>query len=53
VEQSPAVAKKNIVSENISVGLSPEAVREQASSDPVVQEVMRTFSAKIVDIRLK
>ena len=53
VEQSPAVAKKNIVSENISMGLSPEAVREQASSDPVVQEVMRTFSAKIVDIRLK
>jgi len=53
VEQSPAVAKKNIVSENISMGLSPEAVREKASSDPVVQEVMRTFSAKIVDIRLK
>ena len=53
VEQSPAVAKKNIVSENTSMGLSPEAVREKASSDPVVQEVMRTFSAKIVDIRLK
>jgi len=53
VEQSPAVAKKNIVSENSSMGLSPEAVREKASSDPVVQEVMRTFSAKIVDIRLK
>lgn len=53
VGQSPAVARKNIVSENTSMGLSPEAIRENASSDPVVQEVMRTFSAKIVDIRLK
>lgn len=53
MEQSPAVARKNIVSENTSMGLSLEAVREKASSDPVVQEVMRTFSAKIVDIRLK
>jgi DNA polymerase-3 subunit gamma/tau len=53
VEQSPAVAKKNIVSENTSMGSSLEAVRVKASSDPVVQEVMRTFSAKIVDIRLK
>jgi DNA polymerase-3 subunit gamma/tau len=31
----------------------PEAITQKASADPVVQEVMRTFAAKIVDIRPK
>ncbi len=31
----------------------PEAITQKASHDPVVQEVMRTFGAKIVDVRPK
>lgn len=53
VDQSLSVARKNIVRENTSTGLPLEIIKQKASSDPVVQEVMRTFTAKIVDIRSK
>ncbi|HAG98228.1 MAG TPA: DNA polymerase III subunit gamma/tau [Ktedonobacter sp.] len=53
VDPSLPVARKNIVRENTSTGLPLEIIKQKASSDPVVQEVMRTFTAKIVDIRSK
>ena len=62
-EDSPeAVVKKHIVRENTTIeSLQPsqsslsslEIAKQKASSDPVVQEVIKTFQAKIVDIRLK
>lgn len=53
VDPSLPVARKNIMRENTSTGLPLEIIKQKASSDPVVQEVMRTFTAKIVDIRSK
>jgi hypothetical protein len=52
-DQSSPVAKKNMVRENTGTASTLETVKQKASSDPVVQEVIRTFAAKIVDIRLK
>ena len=55
-DSSSPVVKNSVVRENTTVEsslLSPEALRQKVSSDPVVQEVMRTFTAKIVDIRTK
>jgi DNA polymerase III subunit gamma/tau len=56
-EDSPeAVVKKHIVRENITTEvprLSPEVIKQKAGGDPVVQEVVKTFAAEIVDIRLK
>jgi DNA polymerase III subunit gamma/tau len=52
-DQTSSVAKKNMVRENTSTGSTLETAKQKASSDPVVQEVIRTFAAKIVDIRLK
>jgi hypothetical protein len=63
-DASPAVVKKTVVRENtISESARqsseqlqeqpPEVIAQKASHDPVVQEVMRTFGAKIVDIRPK
>ncbi|MFL5627040.1 MAG: DNA polymerase III subunit gamma/tau [Ktedonobacteraceae bacterium] len=55
-DSSEAVVKKHIVRENITTEVprvSPEVIKQKAGSDPVVQEVVRTFAAKIVDIRLK
>lgn len=55
-DSSEAVVKKHIVRENITTEvphISPEVIKQKASSDPVVQEVVRTFAANIVDIRLK
>ncbi|MFL5693728.1 MAG: hypothetical protein ACJ795_18185, partial [Ktedonobacteraceae bacterium] len=56
-EDSPeAVVKKHIVRENIPTEvprLSPEVIKQKAGGDPVVQEVVKTFAAEIVDIRLK
>ncbi|HEY6408410.1 MAG TPA: hypothetical protein VIY29_13160, partial [Ktedonobacteraceae bacterium] len=63
--RSSPVAKKNIVRENTgtesiqpprsskSSQSSLEIAKQKAISDPVVKEVMKTFQAKIVDIRLK
>ncbi len=55
-DSSEAVVKKHIVRENITTEvprISPEVIKQKAGSDPVVQEIVRTFAAKIVDIRLK
>jgi len=50
------VVKKGVVRENTKSTFaysSPEDVKRKASQDPVVQEVMRTFSAKIVNVEAK
>src|SRR5437764_1581693 len=55
-DSSSPVVKNSVVRENTtieSLASSPEALRQKVSSDPVVQEVMKTFTAKIVDIRTK
>jgi DNA polymerase-3 subunit gamma/tau len=61
-EQSSPVVKKHIVRENTTTeSLQPsqsslsslEIAKQKASGDPVVKEVIKTFQAKIVDIRLK
>ena len=48
-----SLAKTGSVKENISSVQSREAIEENARRDPVVQEVIKTFTAKIVDIRPK
>lgn len=57
VEDSPApVVKKGMVRENMngaSAYHSSEEITQKARHDPVVQEVMRTFSAKIVNVEVK
>ncbi|MGI9061625.1 MAG: DNA polymerase III subunit gamma/tau [Ktedonobacteraceae bacterium] len=56
VNQPLSIVKKNVVRENTTtVSASPpfETIKQKASADPVVQEVIRTFTAKIVDIRPK
>ena len=45
-------ARTNVVRENTPV-MSKETLEQKVHRDPVIQEVMRTFSAKIVDIRPK
>ncbi|TMB90200.1 MAG: hypothetical protein E6J44_02555 [Chloroflexi bacterium] len=55
-DSSSPVVKNSVVRENTTIESStssPEALRQKVSSDPVVQEVMKTFTAKIVDIRTK
>ncbi|HZU66202.1 MAG TPA: DNA polymerase III subunit gamma/tau [Ktedonobacteraceae bacterium] len=44
------VAKNSVVRENTSVFSSRESIQQQAERDPVVQEVIKTFSARIVDV---
>jgi hypothetical protein len=46
----PPVAKNSIVRENITVISPRESIQQQAERDPVVQEVIKTFSARIVDV---
>ena len=46
----PPVAKNEIVRENINVISSRESIQQQAERDPVVQEVIKTFAARIVDV---
>ena len=56
-ETSPSdedsLAKTGSVRENINAEQPRETVEQQALSDPVVQEVIKTFTARIVDIRPK
>ncbi len=47
------LAKTGNVEENISAAQSRKAIEENVLQDPVVQEVIKTFVAKIVDIRPK
>jgi len=53
-EESPAggLARKNVIRENRQSATN-ETLEQKASRDPVVQEVIRTFTAKIVDIHPK
>ena len=46
---SSALARTNVVREN-KQGASQETLEQKVRRDPVVQEVMRTFTARIVDI---
>jgi DNA polymerase-3 subunit gamma/tau len=46
----PPVAKNGIVRENTSILSSRETIQQQAERDPVVKEVIRTFTARIVDV---
>ncbi len=50
--QAITPARTNIVRENTPV-MSKETLEQKVHRDPVIQEVMRTFSAKIVDIHPK
>ena len=58
-DQNSPVVKKNLVRENTtgepasSSRPSLETIEQKANSDPVVQEVIKTFAAKIVHIRPK
>jgi hypothetical protein len=49
---SPALARTNVVREN-KQGASQETLEQKVRRDPVVQEIMRTFTARIVDIHPK
>ncbi len=53
-EESPAggLARKNVIRENRQSATN-ETLEQKASRDPVVLEVIRTFTAKIVDIHPK
>ncbi len=49
----PPLARSKLVRENKSVMASPEILKQKANQDPVVQEALRIFTAKIVDVRPK
>jgi DNA polymerase-3 subunit gamma/tau len=46
-------AKSDSVNENISATQSRQTIEQNVLCDPVVQEVIKTFTARIVDIRPK
>jgi DNA polymerase-3 subunit gamma/tau len=54
-DQPSLIVKKSVVRENTIIESAPplDVIRQKVSSDPVVQEVMKTFTAKIIDIRPK
>jgi len=56
-EDSPSsaasLARMNIVRENTSVASHEDAIEQKVLRDPVVQEVMKTFSARIVEVHRK
>jgi DNA polymerase-3 subunit gamma/tau len=56
-EASPSDAatptRTGIVKENISVALPQDTIEQKVRRDPVVQEVIKTFSARIVEVRPK
>ncbi len=47
------LARTGSMEENFSVVQPQDTIEQKVRSDPVVQEVMKTFSARIVDIRPK
>jgi|GEM_PF-160542 len=51
--QSPSLARTDIVSENTSIVSSQETIEQKARRDPIVQEVVKTFAARIVSIQPK
>jgi hypothetical protein len=56
-ETSPSDAapltRTGIVKENISIALPQDTIDQKVRRDPVVQEVIKTFSARIVEVRPK
>src|SRR6266571_1178377 len=50
---SPPLATMSEVSENITRTSFQETIEQKARQDPVVQEVVRTFMARIRDVRPK
>jgi len=48
-----SLARTGSVKENISVVQPQETIEQKVRRDPVVQEVIKTFSARIVDVRPK
>jgi DNA polymerase-3 subunit gamma/tau len=48
-----SLAKSDSIKENVGAVKSREIIEENVRRDPVVQEVIKTFSARIVDIRPK
>ncbi len=56
-ETSPSDAapltRTSIVKENISIALPQDTIDQKVRRDPVVQEVIKTFSARIVEVRPK
>ena len=48
-----SLARTGSMKENISVVQPQDSIEQKVRSDPVVQEVMKTFSARIVDVRPK
>jgi len=50
---SPPLATMSKVSENITGVSFQETIEQRARHDPVVQEVVRTFTARIIDVRPK
>src|SRR6266571_2477376 len=50
---SPPLATMSEVSENITRTSFQETIKQKARQDPVVQEVVRTFMARIRDVRPK
>jgi len=47
------LARTGSMEENFSVVQPQDTIEQKVRSDPVVQEVMKTFSARIVDVRPK
>jgi len=52
-DESLLLARTNVVRENTTVVSPQETLEQQASGDPVVQEVMRIFTARIVQVHPK
>jgi DNA polymerase-3 subunit gamma/tau len=48
-----SLTRTGIVKENISVGQPQDTIEQKVRRDPVVQEVIKTFSARIVEVRPK
>ncbi len=48
-----SLTRTDSMKENISVVQPQDTIEQKVRSDPVVQEVMKTFSARIVDVRPK
>jgi hypothetical protein len=48
-----SLARTSIVSENKTTASPQETIEQKAMRDPIVQEVMKTFGAKIVNVQPK
>jgi DNA polymerase-3 subunit gamma/tau len=53
VQEAASFTRTDIVKENISVEQPQDTIEQKVLRDPVVQEVIKTFSARIVEVRPK